>query len=75
MRHVDLLIVNTPTFKPPKEDHITVVEAIALKEEVGARELILTYINHRNKPHDELEAYVKDFPGVRVAYDGMTVEI
>ncbi len=75
MRHVDLLIVNTPTFKPPKEDHITVVEAIELKEEVGARELILTYINHNNKPHDELEAYVQDFEGVRVAYDGLTVEV
>ncbi|HEY63341.1 MAG TPA: hypothetical protein G4O02_02100 [Caldilineae bacterium] len=75
MRYADLLIVNTPVFQPPKEDHITVVEAIALKEEVQAGELILTYINHRNKPHDELQAYVQNFDGVRVAYDGMTVEI
>ncbi|NOZ28248.1 MAG: hypothetical protein GXP39_09380 [Chloroflexi bacterium] len=75
MRHVDLLIVNTPVFQPPKEDHITVVEAIALKEEVQAGELILTYINHHNKPHDELVAYAQEFEGVRVAYDGMTVEV
>ena len=75
MRHADLLIVNTPTFKPPKEDHITVVEAIRLKEEVEARELILTYVNHNNKPHDELEAYVQAFEGVRVAYDGMSIEL
>ncbi len=75
MHDADLLIVNTPTFQPPKEDHITVVEAIALKEEVGAKELILTYINHNNKPHDELEAYVQQFEGVRVAYDGMSIEV
>lgn len=75
MHQADVLIVNTPTFQPPKEDHITVVEAIALKEEVGAKELILTYINHRNKPHDELEAYVQGFEGVRVAYDGMSIEV
>lgn len=75
MRDVDLLIVNTPTFQLPKEDHINVVEAIRLKGEVGAKELILTYINHTNKPHDELEAYVRAFEGVHVAYDGMSIEV
>jgi len=75
MSGCDLLIVNTPTFKPPKADHITVVEAIQLKEEVEAKRLILTYINHHNKPHDELEEYVRQFEGVEVAYDGMEVEV
>ncbi len=71
----DLLIVNTPTFEPPKEDHITVVEAIDLKDELEVKRLVLTHINHRNKPHDELEAYVNRFPGVIVAYDGMALEV
>jgi len=75
MMGCDLLIVNTPTFSPPKEDHITVLEAIDLKEEVNAKRLILTYINHQNKPHDELEDYVRQFKGVEVAYDGMQVEL
>ena len=75
MRGVDLLIINTPTFRPPKQDHITVTEAIELQQEVGAKRLILTAISHRNKSHDELETYLHTYPGVEVAYDGMTVEI
>jgi phosphoribosyl 1,2-cyclic phosphate phosphodiesterase len=71
----DLLIVNTPTFEPPKEDHITLVEAVALKEQVGAKQLVLTHVNHNNRPHDELEVYVRQFPGVFIAYDGMSIEV
>jgi ribonuclease BN (tRNA processing enzyme) len=48
------------------------VEAIELKEEIGVRQLILTHINHNNRPHDELEEYVSQYPGVIVAYDGMS---
>jgi len=75
MREADLLITNTPTFEPPKEDHITVVEAIQLHQEVGSKRLILTDISHQNKPHDELEEYVSQYPGVEVAYDGMVIEV
>ena len=73
MAGADVLIANTPTFEPPKEDHITLVEAIELKEQVGVRQLILTHINHNNRPHDELEEYVSQYPGVIVAYDGMSL--
>lgn len=75
MAGADMLIVNTPTFEPPKEDHITLLEAIELKEQVGAKQLVLTYINHNNRPHDELEDYVRQYPGVIVAYDGMSLEL
>ena len=71
----DVLIVNTPTFEPPKEDHITLTEAIELKKQVNAGKLILTYINHNNWPHDELEDYASQFSDVIVAYDGMCLEI
>ena len=71
----NMLIVNTPTFEPPKEDHITLVEAVDLKEQVGAKGLVLTNINHKNRPHDELEVYARQFPGVTVAYDGMSLDI
>jgi hypothetical protein len=37
--------------------------------------MILTYINHNNKPHDELEEFVRQVTGVAVAYDGMTLEV
>ena len=75
MAGADVLIVNTPTFEPPKDDHITVIEAIELKKQVEARQLILTYINHHNRPHDELEADVAEFEGVTVAYDGMSLKV
>jgi len=76
MEKADLLIVNTPFFvTPPGEYHIGVKEAIALKQDVKAKQLILTHINHYNRPHDELEAYVSQFEGVMVAYDGMSVEV
>ena len=71
----DVLIVNTPTFEPPKEDHITLTEAIELKEQVEAEQLVLTYINHTNRSHEELEDFVRQYPGVIVAYDGMVLEV
>ena len=74
MRNCDLLIVNTPTFDTILENHINAIEAIELKEQVGARQMVLTYINHGNKPHDELEEFVRQFSGVTVAYDGMRLE-
>lgn len=75
MAGADVLIVNTPTFEPPKEDHITVTEAVELKTQVSAEHLFLTYINHHNRPHDELEQYASQFQGVTVAYDGMSLEL
>jgi phosphoribosyl 1,2-cyclic phosphate phosphodiesterase len=76
MQDADLLIANTPFFNnPPGEAHIDVEETIALKERVRARQLILTHINHHNRPHDVLEAYARQFEGVTVAYDDMNVKI
>ena len=75
MTGADVLIINTPTFEPPKDDHITVIEAIELQKQVKVGKLILTYINHHNRPHDELESYTRGFPDVTVAYDGMSLKV
>jgi len=75
MWQCDLLIVNTPTFDTVSGNHITTVEAIELMKRVEAKQMILTYINHKNKPHDELEEFVSQFQGVTVAYDGMVTEV
>ncbi|MCK4315234.1 MAG: hypothetical protein KAX24_05630, partial [Anaerolineae bacterium] len=75
MDGADLLIVNTPTFSPPKEDHITSTEAVELKERMGANRLILTHCNHHNRPQDELEEWAKGLDGVTVAYDGLEIEV
>jgi len=75
MWECDLLIVNAPTFDVVLENHINALEAIELKDRVGAKKMILTYINHENKPHDELEEFVRQVEGVSVAYDGMMLEV
>ena len=75
MDGADLLIVNTPHFSPPHEDHITSLEAVELKERVGANRLALTHCNHHNRPHDELAEWAKGLDGVTVAYDGMEIEV
>jgi phosphoribosyl 1,2-cyclic phosphodiesterase len=75
MDGADLLIVNTPTFSPPKEDHITSTEAVELKERMGANRLVLTHCNHHNRPHDELEEWAEGLDGVTVAYDGLEIEV
>jgi len=75
MRQADLLIANTPRPSPPHEAHITVEEAIALKSRVEAQRLILTHLNHNNRPHDVLAAYVQQFPDVIAAHDGMSVDL
>jgi hypothetical protein len=76
MAGADVLIVNTPFFEHREEEsHLSVQEAITLKDEVGANKVILTHANHSNLPHDELEAYVAQFEGITVAYDSLTVEV
>jgi phosphoribosyl 1,2-cyclic phosphate phosphodiesterase len=72
----DVLIVNTPFFEPREEEaHLSVQEAITMKDELGVHKVILTHANHSNLPHDELEAYVAQFEGIIVAYDGLIVEV
>lgn len=72
----DVLIVNTPFFERREDQaHLSVEEAVVLKDEVGARQLILTHFNHYNRPHDELEAYAARFDGVQVAYDGLIIDV
>ncbi len=72
----DVLIVNTTYFEPREEEsHLSVQEAITLKDEMEVKQLILTHANHFNLPHDELEAYAAQFEGVTVAYDGLTIEV
>ncbi|MGB5931735.1 MAG: hypothetical protein WBH57_01540, partial [Anaerolineae bacterium] len=71
----DLLIANTPTFLPPKVDHITVQDAVELMIRLKAKKLALTHISHKNKTPDALRDYAKGLKGVVVAYDGLRLRI
>jgi len=75
LKDADLIIANTPFFEPPTENHISTVGAIKLKDELNAKKLVLTHINHSNKPYDELVSYCSQFKDVIVAYDSMKITI
>jgi len=73
MKQADLLIISTPRFSPPHDGHITSIEAVELKERVGAKHLILTHFNHHNRPYDELAKWAQEQSGITIAYDGMEI--
>ena len=75
MKDADIIIANTPFFDQSAENHLSTVEAIKLKDELNAKKLVLTHINHYNKPYDELVSYCSQFKDVIVAYDGMKIII
>jgi len=50
LKDADIIIANTPFFDQLAENHLSTVEAIKLKDELNAKKLILTHINHYNKP-------------------------
>ncbi|WP_131536767.1 MBL fold metallo-hydrolase [Pedobacter nototheniae] len=59
--------------KEPHISHFTLDEAIAFAERIGAEKTYLTHISHNLGLHEEVE---KDLPSnIRLAYDGLTVEI
>lgn len=53
--------------------HFTLEEALSLIEELRPDQTYLTHIGHRLGSHREVSATLPD--GVRLAYDGLTVEI
>ena len=54
----------------PHPTHLTFAEAAEVAADVGARETWLTHVTH-----DQLHADVELPPGVRLAYDGLVLEV
>jgi phosphoribosyl 1,2-cyclic phosphodiesterase len=73
IRGCDLLIVNAP-FLDDHPEHIGVVSAVRLAQEVGARRLILSHIAHETPP-DALAKVEAEHDWVTVAYDGMVLDL
>ena len=70
-RGVDVLVLNA-LFRTPHPTHLSVSEAVAAAQKVGARETWLTHLTHRTA-HAELE---KELPaGIAPAFDGLTIQI
>jgi len=70
-RGVDVLVLNA-LFRTPHPTHLSISEAVAAAQKVGARLTYLTHLTHRTG-HAELEAELP--PGIAPAYDGLTVQV
>jgi phosphoribosyl 1,2-cyclic phosphate phosphodiesterase len=71
LRGARTLVVNA-LFPTPHPTHLSIPEALAVADEVGAERTYLTHLTHRTA-HADLEAELP--PHVRPAYDGLTVEV
>ena len=68
---VDVLVLNA-LFRTPHPTHLSISEAVAVAQKVGARETWLTHLTHRTA-HADLE---KELPrGIAPAFDGLTVQV
>jgi len=70
-RGVSVLVLNA-LFRTQHPTHLSVSEAVAAAQEVGARQTWLTHLTHRTG-HAELEAELPR--GIAPAFDGLTVRI
>lgn len=70
-RGVSVLVLNA-LFRTQHPTHLSVSEAVAVAQQVGARQTWLTHLTHRTG-HAELEAELPR--GIAPAFDGLTVEI
>ena len=66
-----VLVLNALWWRP-HPTHLSIAEAIEVARDLGAAQTYLTHLTHETG-HAELEAQLP--PGVRPAYDGLTVEV
>lgn len=71
LRGARTLVLNA-LFPTPHPTHLSIPEAVAAAERVGAGMTYLTHLTHRTS-HAELEAMLP--PHVRPAYDGLVVQV
>ena len=71
LRGARTLVINA-LFPTPHPTHLSIPEAVAAAERVGAEMTYLTHLTHRTS-HAELEESLP--PHVRPAYDGLTVDV
>lgn len=72
LRGVEVLALDGLRPAPRHPTHFTTDEAVACAQKIGARETWLIHLTHE-VDHDELESQLPD--GIRLAYDGLELEI
>jgi len=71
LRDLEILVLNALWWRP-HPTHLSIPEAIATAQELGARRTFLTHLSHETG-HAELTARLP--AGIEPAYDGLTVEV
>jgi phosphoribosyl 1,2-cyclic phosphate phosphodiesterase len=71
LRGVEVLVINA-LFRTPHPTHLSLPEALAAAQRIGADRTYLTHLTHDNF-HSELEAELP--AGISPAYDGLVVHI
>lgn len=69
---VEVLALDGLRPAPPHPTHFTIGEAVACAQQIGARTTYLIHLTH-DIDHDPFEATLPD--GVRLAYDGLELEL
>jgi phosphoribosyl 1,2-cyclic phosphate phosphodiesterase len=69
---IDILALDGLRPGPNHPTHFTIAQAVACAEEIGARETWLIHLAHE-VDHEEAEAMLP--PGIRIAYDGLVLDV
>lgn len=72
LQGIRVLVLNALWFGKSHPTHMTIDEAVATAREIGAERTYLTHLTHR-VVHAQAEAALP--PDVRLAYDGLVVEV
>ena len=71
LRGIEVLVLNA-LFDAPHPTHLSINEATALAQEIGARQTFLTHLTH----HHAHQALAERLPeGIAPAFDGLSVEL
>lgn len=73
LQDIDVLVVNALRFTKEHHSHMLVDEALAFAKRTSTKRVFFTHMCHDIGLHDEVNKILPD--GVRLAFDGETVEI
>jgi phosphoribosyl 1,2-cyclic phosphate phosphodiesterase len=71
LRGLDVLVLSA-LLSRPHPLHLSIPEAVAVAQSIGARRTFFTHLTHET-PHAELAASLP--PGITPAYDGLVIEV
>ena len=71
LRGLEVLVLS-PLLSKPHPLHLSIPEAVAVAQSIGARRTFFTHLTHET-PHAELAASLP--PGITPAYDGLVIDV